>query len=245
MFIPICLVGLILNIVAFTVYRSKEFNELPVWEYLRVYTINSALICLLISTQFLNKSYRSFAFSNSEWTVRYHIHFFLPMIHILTQYQSNLDILLSLDRIVLFTQFNLYKRLKPRVVCLFLFIFSFISMTLYWIYYDHKETVIELSQSDHYVIHHLKRSPLFSKCLVNITYIISDVIPLCTEIPLNVATIVLLKSHLKATTSIWVKKVSIKLNGDELCYKRLLQRVKKMETKITVLVILMSFVSIL
>jgi hypothetical protein len=60
------LVGVILNLLCFVVFCDREFDT-PLFFYLKVYTINSAVLCLVVSTQFVSSSYHFFSWVNSYW----------------------------------------------------------------------------------------------------------------------------------------------------------------------------------
>jgi hypothetical protein len=250
-FIPICLIGVVLNILTFIVFKKRDFAEIPVYEYLRFYTINSGLICLLLSTEFMNVCRNFFSFSNSEWVVRYWGNFFIPVVQALSLYESLLDILLSIDRLILFTNgFNFYKQLKPRLVGLLLLVLSFVLMSYYWINYSHQIVEIHLNKTEVFFLHLTAISKVSSVIGINITNIIADVIPICIEIPLNIATIYLLRQYLAKKKKMCTSNVSVGLIKKKIITSKTanangVKKIKTMELKLTVLVIFMSFVSTL
>jgi hypothetical protein len=236
-FIPLNIVGFTFNIISHVVYKGEDFH-IPVYNYFRVYTINSALICLLLTTRFVNTSKRFFSFSNSIGANIYYAEFYLPILNSLTLFQASLDIILAFDRIVLFSNKYLwFKRLNPIKVSRFCLVISFISMLYHWIRLVHVKTDIYLSETSIYTMHYLNLSHFSNVYATYATHFISDVIPLCIEIPLNLVTIKLVRSYI-------IKKKSVGVLSTTQPSQRG-GRAKVMEFKVTFLVVFMSFLSIM
>jgi hypothetical protein len=176
------------------------------------------------------------------------------MISSLTLFESFIDILLSFDRIVLFTdRFKFYKKLKPTLLCLVLFVVSYVLMMHWWLLYRYDQFKIQLSEKEEYLLSFMNRSSLYRQNLVHVTNAISDLLPLCCEIPLNIITIVLLRAYLNKKKKILASTTSTNLNqtnftisnNNENTDKTAARKTKRMEVKVTSLVIFMSFISTL
>ena len=61
---PTSQIGFMFNLIALSVLLKKKFNKLPVFVYLRVYTINSLCANLAISFIFWPNSYNFIEFTN-------------------------------------------------------------------------------------------------------------------------------------------------------------------------------------
>jgi hypothetical protein len=252
--ILLCLIGMILNIISYLVFRGREFYSLTIYEYLRVYSLNSALICAIGSTRFIGYSKHFFAFSNSEWATRYFINFFLPVINSLIMYQSLLDILLSFDRIALFAnnRFMFYRRLKPKVTCFILLILSFVLMTNFWLLYTPRQVEVKLNKEQIYIIHFYVKAFTFSSISLIFSNLICNFVPLILEIPVNFITIYQLKVYLDLRKTLMIQ---YHVNNNRIrqmipaTHQQPLssidQRTRKMEIRITLPIIIMSFTSIM
>jgi hypothetical protein len=252
--ILLCLIGMILNIISYLVFRGREFYSLTIYEYLRVYSLNSALICAIGSTRFIGYSKHFFAFSNSEWATRYFINFFLPVINSLIMYQSLLDILLSFDRIALFTnnRFMFYRRLKPKVTCFILLILSFVLMTNFWLLYTPRQVEVKLNKTQTYVIHYFVKASTFNNIGMIISNLNSNLVTIIFEIPLNFVTIYQLRIYLNLRKNLMVRyqvnnnairQINTTIHQQPL--SSIDQRTRQMEIRITLPIIIMSFTSIL
>lgn len=50
---PLSVLGIVLNLISFFIFKNNRFNSIPLYGYLKIYTINSSVICLINSTYFL------------------------------------------------------------------------------------------------------------------------------------------------------------------------------------------------
>jgi hypothetical protein len=237
--LPICLIGLLLNILTLLILRGESFR-LPIFSYLRVYAIKSGVICILLSTLFLANTRRFFTFTNSQWTMIYSAQIQIPVAKTLFFYESCLDILLSFDRAVMFSSgFHFYKKIKPNLICLILFVISCIISCPFWIIFTARSDVLKLNETEVYKLYSIDVTKWTSNLLLYIVFSIVDFLPFLAEIPLNIIVIVLLKRYLK-------RKLNVR-NSSSTRLAVLTQeeiRTKKMELKVTFLVVIMSFFSI-
>jgi hypothetical protein len=248
-YILVCFIGALLNMISYRIFRKSHF-DLTIHEYLRMYTVTSALICVFLSTRFISCSRRFFSFSNSEFAVRYLGNFYIPFTYTLNLFQSCFDILLSFDRIhVLTDRFKFYKNLKPKKVVLFLFAFSCFASIYNWLYFSYQKMYIPIGENEFYLIHFLVMSKFVNSYVVYVTNVITSILPAVVEVPLNIWTIKLLHSYLKKGKNVQLKDENERTNIIDVNQLHKMEsfdlRVKKLEIKITVLVIVLSCVSIL
>ena len=100
----VSVLGVFFNILSFLVLQSREFN-MPIYEYLRVYTLNSAIVCTAASTFiFSARSSRIHDWKSSYWATTYFAFVCIPLMSTGYFYATFLDIFLSIDRISNFNQ---------------------------------------------------------------------------------------------------------------------------------------------
>jgi hypothetical protein len=242
---PINLIGATLNLLTFVILTKNEFRRMLVYKYLRIYTLNSAVICLLDSTQFIGNSQQFFQFSNSYWSIRYFSNFYIPLITTLTFYQSSLDIILSFDRIVLFSnRFSFYKSINPLLVSSIAFILSCILLGYYWLLLTHVQVDLPLNKTKTFRFHYFDLSYISNKYPVYVINFISDGMTLIIELFLSVSTIILLKNYLRSreiTGNFTAQTNTTIINIPHPSTAR----ARKMEVKVTILVSILSFFSIM
>lgn len=115
--------GLVLNLFNLLVFRSSGLAA-PFYKYLRVYSINSAVICLLLVFQFVENAPRYFHPALSYSVVAFYSFFYVPVTNTFYFNALLLDILITLDRIASInlhfrSQFN---KLSPYLKCLIAFL---------------------------------------------------------------------------------------------------------------------------
>jgi hypothetical protein len=103
-FVTLGPLGFLLNSLSFAILRDCAFKSTPIYAYLRVYALNSALICLVSTFAFAAMSTRLFAWSNSYSTHFYHLFVYTPVANTGYFYGTFLDIVVTLDRIANFNQ---------------------------------------------------------------------------------------------------------------------------------------------
>src|SRR5690606_39045669 len=98
------IMGVILNLFSFYVFRDTETFNIPFYEYLRVYCINSAIANFFDIILFTANSYRLFMWANAYWSHFYYLYIYLPIVNVNYFYGTFLDIFITLDRIAKFNQ---------------------------------------------------------------------------------------------------------------------------------------------
>jgi hypothetical protein len=256
--IPIGFFGFIFNIMALIILNGKQF-DIPVYEYIRIYTINSGVICLFTITRFINNTRRFFSWSNTQFANRYFVYFYSPVTNSLFVFGAFMDIILTFDRIVMFSnRFHFFKKFKPKIVSLVVLIASFVSMATIWISYTSTKRIIRLNETYLFTMNYMGASKYKSIYIYVYNGVIMDVIPVIIEICLNISTIISLKTFIKkkksirtGMTSSLITNLKSKTNDSENKNQKVNKAKEKkdksrmMEIKVTILIITMSFLSIM
>jgi hypothetical protein len=248
--IPISIIGIMLNILALCILDSHKFT-LPFYTYLRAYTVCSIFICLFNSSHFSVGLRRTFEFTNSRLSMIYICYFYIPIITILNVYGTALDVILSIERIVLLsTKMNWYKYMNARRMCILLAVVFSVLTTPYWFFFEPNEVTVYLNGTTLFVLHFYKTRKLdeLIKFYFYIFRFFADVIPIFVETTANIFSVYLIKKYIKKRK----RMVSRRKTEEEMVLTNLSpkkfsigEKSKKVEIKITILVIFLSIVSIM
>jgi hypothetical protein len=251
--IPIGIFGIVLNILAFIVLRSDDFN-LPFYTYLRAHTLQSLFICFLSSTHFTIGCRNLLRFTNSKFSFQWYVHVVVPFISITTLYGSILGIILSIERIILLSnQFRWFKKMNAKVVCT---ICVFIPFVFFWPLFSvfrEYSAVVYLNETTPFTIHYFNLY-FFSKYLENYVakysvYIV-DLIPAILGIVLSIITIILVKKYRKRKMNLTGGGTSrtaktLVSNQNTTGNNRIVDKTKRMEVRLTVLVLILTVLATL
>jgi hypothetical protein len=195
----VCLFGLISNLIAFRLLFSEQFKSIKLYNYLKVYLINSALLCLTI-IGFLANS-RRFLYLNSYASNFYVIHIGLTIVSTCYFYAGVLDILIILDRIFLITNKNgILSYLSTFKLCSILFLACLIINFPQFFIYEVVGIPINLSVSEarmfyFFMPNQFGRSSV-GTILMYIVGFFRDFFTLASQIVLNIVSLYFLKRHL-------------------------------------------------
>jgi hypothetical protein len=253
--IPIGIIGAVLNILALIVMRAENFN-LPFYTYLRAYTYCSICICLLNATLFTTGTRKLLKFTNTKETVQYYCFFYGPLITIINLYGSFIDVVLSMERIVLLSKkLEWFRKIDPKLLCVIFAIITNLFTWPYWTNYRAEQLTVMLNETTPFVIHYYKFK-MFSIALSNYFYVlpyISDTFPIVLEIVLNMISIILIKKYTKNKMRILTRvrtRAKITVRNDSSIERSATNtnnpstiRARRMEVKLTILVIILSILS--
>jgi hypothetical protein len=257
--IPIGLLGIVLNIFALYVLRSQKFN-LPFYVYLRAYTINSLFICLFNATQFGTSVRRYLKFTNSKLLMQYFCYVYIPLIAIINLYGSSLDIILSIDRVaILSKRIHWFRNINSKKLCVNLVMIFTVLCIPYWFIFEPTEMTVYLDKNTPITLHYfvIISTNGFLKFYFYIFSCVVDVIPLISETTLNILSVYLIKMYNKnrrilfklntsKTDDLPLTSLSNKRNiSKQVSNDVTFDKSKKMEIKLTILVIILSVSSIL
>jgi hypothetical protein len=230
--IPIGLIGFGFNILTFVILRGEQFR-LPVIHYLRAHTINSCFLCLIIPTAISGHI-------NNVDSAKYYAHFYVPIINFLVFYQTSLDTVLTFDRALTFTtRFEKLKKFKPKLISLFLLLISLVMNLPAWVTFSTKQMEIQLNETEKILFYStaIEPNPFFY-----LTNSIANTVPFVIEMPLNILTMILLKRYLKRRIHF---RIARPVNHPDGFLLQPENRVRKMEMKVTLLVVILFLLSFL
>jgi hypothetical protein len=127
-------IGFLANILCFVVLLNKKFDNMPMYSYLRVYTVNSGLLCLLSIPIFVASARRLFPALNCYASQIYFLWVYLPCGISMQVMAPLLDIAITMDRIGFFNPRvkALMARTSPRILCPIFFFISSLNGALYY-----------------------------------------------------------------------------------------------------------------
>ena len=121
---PLGLIGFALNLICFIVLIQIKVKETKLYELLRVYSLNSSIICLICGFMFISYSPRYFKHFADYFAGFYRCRVFIYGVMSLYFFGNCMDILICLDRLSIFV--NSIKKLKTFIKWYNLFLFFFI-----------------------------------------------------------------------------------------------------------------------
>jgi hypothetical protein len=90
--------GTVFNILSFIVFLDRDLS-VPLYEYLRVYTIHGAQTCFFSLFVFIANTMRMFEWSNMYWTHAYYTFVYVPFVTSGYFFGTYMDIVITVDRI--------------------------------------------------------------------------------------------------------------------------------------------------
>lgn len=120
--VPMGSFGALFNLVSFAIFCKKSFDEMPLFKYMRVYTLASMVVsCSLIL------SFMLAPFTLPKFLLEYISRVFICKIiqsfvtNFFFFYENVLDIFISIERGLIFsTEFKRFKKISPYLICLIL-----------------------------------------------------------------------------------------------------------------------------
>jgi hypothetical protein len=194
-------IGFILNILSFAVFMDKEF-DIPLYRYLRVYTINSAVGCLFFSSLFTALSASYFSWTYSYPAAFYCTYIFLPIANTGYFYGTILDLIITMDRIS-----NFYKPVKkifilgPYKMCTLILMFCFVTNIPDFLHYSASVFISTVNQTHVVAFWHISWSSFtftpVGGVLVIMNAVFRDLFLMLVEFAVNVVSIFCLKKYFK------------------------------------------------
>ena len=240
---PISFLGFLTNLLSFFILLKPIFFATPIFNFFRVYTLNSAALCLLLSTYFIVPTYSLFAFTNTIEAYTYGAYFYVPFYTTIYFFNSFLDVYISVERVSFFVP--LFERINAyswKIICLILFATCLAINFPFFFYYKPQVNILKLDTHETFVINAWGLTD-FSKLLVGkiiayVIYFIRDVLTLFLEIVLNILAVVLMKKHLNT-------KRNVVYISDNAQHSVVSQNLSKADKNITYMVLVMSLLSAL
>ena len=208
------ILGLILNIVSFFIFKNDRFKSTPIFDYFKVYTLNSAIICLFMSTNFLSATYEHFDFSYKQEMKLYSCYVYSSIFTTTYFYSAVLDIYISLERLFNFKpSLNKLKNVSYKIVCSILFIISLTINFPYFFIYEPISLDASLDGKSISKVYLFGFSAFgkseTGKTITLVIYFIRDVITLFMEVIFNAISLVLLKKRVSLKKDMMFHKAVI------------------------------------
>ena len=235
---PLELVGLALNLLSFlTLCRFSPDANKTIFKYMRVYTINAVLACMVSVFAFGSFSPRYFQFALGYFTRLKHC-FFDAFVFITFYFFCNLlDVAIALDRLsLLAANFNRFKASSPYKVSLALLLLCItVNVPILFLQRpksDHEFYNLSITTSDNYC-YQLEFSQTITGKLFNfLSYFVRDILTLVVEIAFGIMAIA--KLH----------KFRIRDNLNEIDNGTFHDKVQESERKLILMTIYLSLISI-
>ncbi len=196
------IIGFILNILNLVVLNDAEFS-LPLYDYLRVYSLNGAVMLLFASSiGFCSTSYKLFEWADSGWATTYYVYAYIPIVNTGYFFASVLDSLITLDRIACFnTQLKQYIRLSPYKASMIAYLACVLVNFPYFFVYRPNSRQVLLNSSQPFTLWASSTTD-FAKSQAGtivtfVVYAIRDVGTMLIEIVLNLISLYYLNQYLK------------------------------------------------
>jgi hypothetical protein len=210
---PLNGLGVLLNSLTFIILQHREFKGWPLYDYMRVYSVNSAVLSLFQALLFMAGAQRTITWPDPCTAYLFTVYTIVPITTTSNFYATVIDVLISLDRIGILKpdvakfmqQCSAYKTsLAVLIGCLlfnfpFFFVFTPVSVTAN-VNATWTETVWTVGLSSY-------GSSLFGFILTMIIFVVRDVLLTVLEIILNIASVYFFKQYLNKKAFILNKKV--------------------------------------
>lgn len=126
-FPPVGFFSIVGNLICYWILSGPIFSHKPLYTYLKMICLNSAMANLVSTTNFIWNTRRYLVMSNTEWASILRCYFKMPVAFGTYFYGSVLDIVLALERLCELTnQRHIFRRFSPNRVCFVLFVVCFI-----------------------------------------------------------------------------------------------------------------------
>jgi hypothetical protein len=205
--LPDSLIGFMFNLLSLIVLNDKEFADVRLFAYLRVYTANSCILNLFCGFIFLVVSPQILAWSNTIEAYEAFLHGVLPVISTTYFFGTMLDILISLDRIGIFRRkVSAWIKLGPYKTCLITFIC--VLVVQFPFFFDYQPASREFHLNATFVQRVWFNSlsafgaSMTGEAISISQYLIRDILPVGVLLATNVASIYLLKQHLQTRSKL-------------------------------------------
>jgi hypothetical protein len=199
--IPISVIGFFLNILTFKILLKNQFFQSKIFDYMRVYTMGSLIMCLLSAPFFVFETYRFFDFTNSYETNAFGCYFLIPTQSALSFFNGLLCIAINLERVINFMPtLDKFKNVSFSKICALIFSLTVvINLPYYFIYYPSYSNV-KLDTGADFRINYFALTEfgltLTGQIVSYLIYFFRDVLILGSELILDIWSIILLKRYL-------------------------------------------------
>jgi hypothetical protein len=166
---------------------------------MKVYIINSTIICLLLLPSFLHS--RRFVFANEPYGTVFACYVYRPLVNVFYVFTALIDVAILLDRITLFTRkFDFAKSISLRLVCSISLICGLLIGGQFYAFGYPETLVAYLSQTVTFKFYFVKSTQFVESLVGSILYyivlFIKDVLTAALVTTFNVISMILFKQYL-------------------------------------------------
>lgn len=272
---PISLMGFILNVLSYIVLCKKKFKNILVYSFMRMYTINSLILNLLMFFLFIANSYRFFDFSYASSLPAYYLSYvFIPFTNICMYFAISIEIVISIERISQFipsTRQNIIAKHKPRNIGIILLIGCLIINAQYFFNEQPVQLDLKLNSTSTFRFHFAELTSfsfgLFGTILNFFTYFLRDVLLLILQCILAIISIILIKRYFKnkkkmitnlpelyqnqtntcseATSTTTIQNMNKIQTNDSSASANKNKKITRADKNLTIMVLIITFLSII
>lgn len=206
----LAIIGFFANLLSFYILFDERLGmfRASLYQYLRVYTLNSAMVNFLCVFIFVSNSYRILPVTNTFWAQAYFIYIFGPLFNTGYFYGAALDALMTWDRIVsIMPSLNKYMKLTSNKISLtVLFLCTCINISFFFVFtplsitqksnLSNTNLTVWLIGPSHFSL------TFFGTILTFTVYSIRDGLLLLVIVILNIVSICLLKDRMNKKTDL-------------------------------------------
>jgi hypothetical protein len=216
----ISFIDLCLDLVSICILFNKKFKSIKLFDYMKVYVINSTVVCILSLPAFLIS--RRFAFANEfAYGTIFVCYIYGPLVNTCYVLSALIDVAVLLDRITLFTRkFDFVNRYSLRLVCSTSLICGLLIGGQFYIFYYPETLEVYLSPTLTLKFFYTNATKfadgLFGSILFYIVLFLKDILTTALVTKFNIISIVLFKRYLTQRSKLF--------NVDNLNNKRNYQK---------------------
>lgn len=243
---PVSAIGFFLSVLCVFLFFQSEF-KLPLYDYLKLYSISNVIVCFASFFYTFTWSAEVFPFANTYISKFYASYIFTPVVNVSYYFSTALDIIITMDRIALFVpKVKAINKINAFKLSAITFLICFAIDFPYFLTFEPNKLIIPLNSTYNFTFYINDLTPYAvtqaAQIISNIQFAVRDIIPVFSLVALNIASIVLLKLHLRKKAKLVKKKkvgdISSSSNtGDEANKKA---KTSNADVKATIMVILIS-----
>jgi hypothetical protein len=213
LFVIFGIVGALLNLFAFVIFLDAEFT-VALYGYLRVFTLNNIVMCLVSIPKFSFGSFRLASWTNSYGAQFWLNFFYSPISNLSYFYGTLLTICILLDRIANFNRHvRSWMTVPYRYVCLIALIVTVVIDSPYFFVFAPTASTYKLNATANITFWYSGTTDFaFSTIGTIITFVVyalRDVLVMGIEIALNIVSVLLLRAYLQKKLKLAASKPGV------------------------------------
>jgi hypothetical protein len=251
--IPFGLFSVCLNIISFVSFLKIKIKSTKMYDYLRVYTLNSCVFCLIGMFSFLPFTSRYFKLTGNYYVSIFHCLFTNYIAVNLYFYGNLLDIIICLERLSIFIKIlKRFQQCSPYLICLIALIICFlIELPILFSFQIRNEhefytNALKLNNDSESFTMCGRTDFLetkFGQSISIIAIFVRDIMTLCLEITLSIFMIYYLKIFFKNKSNLQNGNNTSSTTVKNEEYEKNFNRSLKMTISISIISILINLIT--